>query len=148
MFNIYAKYQRNEKRAQDGAPMVLGKNDDGNDVIIFVKRLHPSNVAFKNYVEAAQKQHQREVDSKIKSVRDEISTKITSDAVEHTCIVGWTENMQDAQGNLISFTPENVARIRNDLPELFDAIIIFGADDANYVGTFDESETVKNLPSA
>lgn len=144
MFDLYAKYKRNEARVQEGAPMIIGQTADGEDVIIYVARIHSSNAQFKAYVENLRRTNKRKLDTATPDEQNEIYTKFAEDAAEATCVKGWTANMQDMDGNLIAYSPEAVHKIRTDLPELFTAIMDFGADASNYVGSFDENEAVKN----
>ena len=59
------------------------------------------------------------------------------------CIKGWA-NVEGADGNLLEYTEENIRKIHDELPELIEELYKFGVNDSNYVGSFDEEESLKN----
>lgn len=135
--------QRNETRIAHGAVMVLGKNAEKQDVSVTVARIHHSNKAFQTAAENIKKIRQTEIDSAKPEDLQKIMSEITTEAAKISCITGWA-NFTFKDGSPMPCTQENIEFIHTTLPELFDRIVQFGVSDANYLGTFNEEDSVKN----
>lgn len=140
--NIFAQFKRDNDRIVSGAPFEIEKG-----VVIMVARMHESNPAFKKLAQQYMTEKQASLDA-IKDVteRTEATAKLSEDAFAQTCIKSWT-GIEDANG-LIECTPENIERLRKEVPELWDSIMRFGMNPANYLGSFDEEESLKNSQTA
>lgn len=136
-------YTRNDTRINDGAVLTFGTAPNGNKVTARIARIHHSNKAFKQAAENIKKMRQSEIDAAEGDALQEIMSSITTEAAKIACITGWTE-FTHKDGSPMDCTKDNIDFIEKALPELFDRMIQFGATDANYIGTFDEDESVKN----
>lgn len=143
--NIFAKFKRNDDAINNGKLLVLGY-ENGAPIGVMVARIHESNTKYETQLNNIKKSRQTELD-RIRKADEEQFMKliedITGDVICDACIVGFV-GLSDENGQPLEFTPENVKRIKNDLPELFEQISQFGLDSKNYVGEFDETESVKN----
>ena len=143
--NIFSKFKRNDDAINNGKLMVIGYDND-KPIGVMVARIHESNVKYETQLNNVKKTRQAELDRIRKADEEQfqkIITKITEDVICDACIVGFV-GVKDENGVELAFTPENVRRIKDELPELFDKICAFGTDSTNYVGEFDETESVKN----
>lgn len=143
--NIFSKFKRNDDAINNGKLMVIGYEND-KPIGVIVARIHESNVKYETQLANVKKLRQSELDRIRKADEEQfqkVITKITEDVICESCIVGFV-GLTDENGATFEFTPENVRRIKDDLPELFDKIVLFGTDSANYVGEFNEADSVKN----
>lgn len=144
--NIFAKFKRDEDAINNGRLMITGYDADGKPVGVMVARIHESNNKYATQLTNLRKTRQTELE-RIRKVDEEkfqeLITGITEDVICDTCIVGYV-GLTDENGKALEATPETARRIKDDLPELFDKIVVFGTDAKNYVGEFDENESVKN----
>lgn len=144
--NIFAKFKRNNDAINNGKLMVLGYDADSKPIGVLVARIHESNLQYEAYLNNIKKTRQTELD-RIRKVDEEQFQKVimslTEEAISSTCIVGFV-GLKDENGNDLTFTRENVDRIKCELPELYDKICAFGSDPTNYVGEFNEADSVKN----
>lgn len=143
--NIFSKFKRNDDAINNGKLMVIGYEND-KPIGVIVARIHESNVKYETQLANVKKLRQSELDRIRKADEEQfqkVITKITEDVICEACIVGFV-GLTDENGATFEFTPENVRRIKDDLPELFDKIVLFGTDSANYVGEFNEADSVKN----
>ena len=136
-------FTRDMNRIENGAKLVLGKNADGSEIAVYVGRIHTSNPSFKTAVENARKSRQTEIDALVGAAQREALSELTTDAAANSCIRSWT-GFKTKEGAEMACSDDNVALIRKELPELFERIVEFGLDSANYVGQFDEEATLKN----
>ena len=141
--NIFAKFKRNDTAVNDGKMLVLGKDDNGNDVGVIVARIHASNVAFKTFLENEKKKNQHALEHMSDDEQSKFVERITDEAIKATCIKGFI-GLTDDKGTVIDTSPETIERVHKELPELFDQIVRFGLDSKNYVGSFDEEASLKN----
>lgn len=143
--NIFSKFKRNDDAINNGKLMVIGYENE-QPIGVLVARIHESNVKYETQLANVRKTRQAELDRIRKADEDQfqkVITKITEDVICETCVVGFV-GLTDENGAPFEFTSDNVRRIRNDLPELFDKIVQFGTDATNYVGEFNEADSVKN----
>lgn len=144
--NIFAKFKRNDDAINNGKLMVIGYGTDSKPIGVLVARIHESNLQYEAALNNIKKSRQTELDRLRKADEDkfqEVIKAITKDVICSTCIVGFV-GITDENGKALEFTPQNVERIKDELPELFDQICEFGTDSTNYVGEFKEEDSVKN----
>lgn len=141
--SIWTQFERNEDRATNGAKLVLGTDKDGAEIAVWVGRVHVSNLQFKQAVSNLRKERQSAIDSAKGEAHTELMSELTREGTARACILKWT-GFTHKDGTPMELTQDNVQLIKESLPELFDKIITFGVDDSNYLGTFDEVETLKN----
>lgn len=135
--DILERYKRDDKRIADGFKFELGQG-----AFIRVARLHESNPRFKKVTETLSRQRQHEIDRLKGAAKAAVFAEITEEAFAQigiTEIVGVTIG-----GEEIKADPTGIARIRSEVPELWNDLIREACTDANYIGSFDEDESVKN----
>jgi len=144
--NIFKHFRRNNDLIVNGAKCVIGKNEKGEEVYFLIARAHESYPVYGPAIQDALERNKREIDAAEKRSKAE-HTKLRSDIVlkvfADNCIKGWS-NVEGADGSLLEYTEENIRKIYDELPELIEELYKFGVDDSNYVGSFDEEESLKN----
>lgn len=146
--NIFKKFKRDDARSFiKGAPLVLGTNEDGSEAVIYVARAHSSNPEYRAVMDKLTQQNQQELQQLLKSKKDKEHTDrielLLRQAIRDTCIKGWN-NVHDENDMPLLYNQDSVARICAELPELEDKIVEFALNSSNFVGTFDEEESLKN----
>lgn len=143
--NIWSMFKRDESRNTNGAVLILTRNDDGTPAIsVTVMRIHNANQAFADTAALLKRERQYQLDKANAEDSQKLMADITKESVIRTCVKSWTGFTEDDGVTEMPCTVDNVRRIEKLLPELFDSIVEFGADPQNYVGEFNEAETIKN----
>lgn len=147
--NIYKKFKTNEARSViTGAPLVIGTDANGKDAIIYVARAHHSNPEYKAEVDRLTQQNQSKLNNlnkdKDKSDYNKFLGELVELAIKRTCVKSWTDNITDEHDLPLLYSDASIEKLWADLPELADDIIQFALNASNYVGTFDEDESLKN----
>lgn len=142
--DIFKQFKRNDDVIVNGAKMIL---DAEGKVYILVGRMHQSNPKFKKAGQKMMEQHQRQIDAIVDdAAKQEFISDLSSMAAAEVLITGW-EGLE-MNGQPFPFSTDNAHRIRTELPELFEQIMAFALDSKNYVGTFNEEESLKNSQTA
>lgn len=145
MNNIWTMFKRDENRAANGAELIIARNDDGTPRIsVTVKRIHNSHQEFADTAALLKRERQYQLDKANDEDTQKMMADITKESVIRTCVTAWTGFVEQDGVTVMPCTVDNVRRIEAALPELFDSIVEFGADPQNYVGEFNEAETIKN----
>ena len=147
--NIFKKFKANEARSViTGAPFVIGTDDNGNDAIIYIARAHHSNPEYKAEIDRLMQQHQSKLNNLSKDKDKAAHTKFIGELVElaikRTCIKAWSDNITDENNLPLLYSEASIEKLWADLPDLVDDIVSFAINSANYVGSFDEEESLKN----
>lgn len=145
--NLYKKFARNESRSViTGAPLLLSV-EDGESSIMYVARAHYSNPEYNAALEELQRKNQQKLEALRKAGDKKATAEYESDlvieAIALTCVKG-VDNVTGEDGMPFVVTPANVVKLFKDLPELAEKVLVFAVDASNYVGTFDEDESLKN----
>lgn len=142
--DIFKQFKRNDDTIVNGAKLIL---DAKGEAFILVARMHQSNPQFKKAGQKMMQQNQRQLDAITDDAeRQELLASLSEMAAADVCITGW-EGLE-VDGQPFVYSKENAHRIRTELPELFEQIVQFATTSSNYVGTFDEDESLKNSPTA
>lgn len=143
--NIWSMFKRDESRSVNGALLVITRKDDGTpDISVTVKRIHNSHQEFADTAALLKRERQYQLDKANDEDAQKIMADITKESVIRTCVKAWTGFTEEDGVTEMPCTVDNVRRVEAVLPELFDSIVEFGADAQNYVGEFNEAETIKN----
>jgi hypothetical protein len=65
------------------------------------------------------------------TLSNDVQAEIYRRAFAQTIVLGW-ENVVDDNGKQIEFTPDNVYKVLTDVPELFNDLVMFASNAANY----------------
>lgn len=143
--NIFKHFRRNNDLIVQGALCVIGEDDDGKEISFRIARAHDSYAVFQNSVQDKIESKKRTLDSLAKTdkrAESKLRTELVLAAFVETCIKGWS-NVKDENGNDLPYSEDALQKIA-DLPELVEDLFKFASTDSNYVGEFDEKESLKN----
>lgn len=136
--DILAKFKRNDDLIVNGAKMRLDAS-----TWIGIARMHDSNPQFKKVSENIARQQQSRIDAtKDEKERNELFGELATEAFAQVCVTGWSNITMG--GEVLECNEMNILRIRKELPELWDEMLKFAMNSANYVGTFNEADSLKN----
>jgi len=143
--DIFKQFRRDEDRIVSGAKFYL---DKANDVWIKVARMHESNPVFKKAGQAKAEFHQAELErlKDNKEAHTEFLNKLGAETMADVLITGW--NNLEMNGEPFAYSVDNAHLIRTELPELFEQLTQFALNPKNYVGSFNEEESLKNSQTA
>lgn len=135
--DILARFKRDDARITNGFKFIIGP-----DCYIRVARMHESNPQFKTLTESLARSRQHEIDNAKGAARTAIYTEIAEEAFVRACV---TEMHNVSIGDdAISADAVGVARLRSEVPELFNDLMTAAMKSENYVGEFDEETSLKN----
>jgi hypothetical protein len=132
-------YAFDKDLAEKGARMYVGPNANGDDIYFVVAKSGNTE----NEKERMRKQ------KRLQATRfnKEVHNKVIAEVVAKTILLNW-ENVLDKNGDPLPATYENRLQALIDYPELFEDVVLFSADNANFVGEDEdpeaEVETEKN----
>lgn len=134
---LLKRYKRDTGRTEKGFKFVLGK-----DAYIRIARMHDSNPQFKAATDALVRQRQHELDNLKGRSKNEAYADIAEAAFGQVCI---TEIVGVTLGDdVITADAIGIARIKTEVPELWQELMTAAIDASNYIGEFDEENSLKN----
>ena len=135
--DLLSRYKRHDDLIQQGAILELGEGASAH-----IARMHDSNPQYKKVTEQLARQRQYELDNLKGQKKNTAYAEIAEEAFAQVCITKLT-NIRIG-GDAIEADAIGIARIRSETPEFFQKMMQFAMDDTNYVGTFNEENSVKN----
>lgn len=119
MSSLYKNFKTDENLEKTGIFLEYGMASNGEPIRIKICRSGGGNIAFGKSLDAQFKPYRRalQMDTLDNGVAERLLKKVFVDTV----ILGW-ENVEDENGEMLSFTKENVLKILDDLPELWNDI--------------------------
>ena len=114
--SLYRQYAMDTNVEKDGVLLNLGTTDDGKMITMRIARAGGANQKFNKTVEAVLKPYRRQIQTD--TIDRKLLEKLIHEVFAKAVVLGW-ENVQDADGNDLDFTYENVMKIFSDLPEVF-----------------------------
>jgi hypothetical protein len=115
MSNLHQLFKQNETLENQGIFFEIG------DSKFHLRRFGGANrmrvkKAFAKYYKPYAKQIELEV------IDPELEREIFVKIFVDSCLISW-ENVNDAQGNTLSYSQENAVKLFTELPELFDVLV-------------------------
>lgn len=135
--DLLSRYKRHDDLIQHGAILELGEGASAH-----IARMHDSNPQYKKVTEQLARQRQYELDNLKGQKKNTAYAEIAEEAFAQVCITKLT-NIRIG-GDVIEADAIGIARIRSETPEFFQKMMQFAMDDSNYVGSFNEENSVKN----
>ena len=135
--DLLSRYKRHDDLIQQGAILELGEGASAH-----IARMHDSNPQYKKVTEQLARQRQYELDNLKGQKKNTAYAEIAEEAFAQVCITKLT-NIRIG-GDAIEADAIGIARIRSETPEFFQKMMQFAMDDSNYVGSFNEENSVKN----
>lgn len=114
--SLYTQFKTDDSLEKTGILVEYGMTADGKPICIRIARAGGANKAYEKRMEAEVKPYRRMIQNETieKALIDRILMKVFAETV----VLGW-ENVQDTDGNDITFSAENCIKLFNDLPDLF-----------------------------
>lgn len=114
--NLYKLFKTDENLETDGIFIEYGETDDGKPVRIRIARAGGKNTAFTKALEKATRPHRKAIQSG--SMDNATADRLYRDVFADTVVLGW-ENVTGPDGKPLEFNKENVLKLFQDLPDLF-----------------------------
>lgn len=117
-------YSYDKDKAETGVPIVVGVNQKGEDVTIYVA------MAGSKKHELVQRKYSRQLERARKN--EKLTRKIMAKIVAQSLLVDW-ENVLDQDGNSIEATIENKIEALLDHKKFYLAVLEASMDEANFI---------------
>lgn len=114
--NLYQQFETNSQCEVDGLFLHLGPNSKGDEIKFKLARAGGKNVAFGKSMEKHTKPVRQLISMNLLSP-DKAEAIVRAVFIE-AVLKGW-DNVEDRDGKLIPYTPENADQLFRDLPDLF-----------------------------
>ncbi len=116
--SIYAQFETDPKKENEGVWLDIGLNDDGTAARFLLKRAGKNNKAWNAAFERESRPYRRQLETG--TIDPKVSERITMQAFVGSVLVGW-ENIQGRDGKpLGDFDKQKALGFLADLPELWD----------------------------
>jgi hypothetical protein len=120
MSGLYSKFKTNAKLEKDGIPVEYVQNSKGKPVTFIVARAGGANSEYESRLRAALKPYRRAL--QMETMEDSLLKKILKTVFIQTCIKD-ALNLEDENNEPLAFTEENVLKVLNDLPDIYDDLL-------------------------
>ena len=114
--SLYKTFQTSQHLEKNGIELQYGENDKGEEILIRIARAGGANSAYNKRLEALVKPYRRQITSE--TIDNRVLEKLILQAFAETVVLGWS-GVEDAEGNALECTVENVIKLFTDLPDLF-----------------------------
>lgn len=114
--SLYKTFQTSQHLEKNGIELQYGENDKGEEILIRIARAGGANSAYNKRLEALVKPYRRQITSE--TIDNKVLEKLILQAFAETVILGWS-GVEDAEGNALECTVDNVIKLFTDLPDLF-----------------------------
>ena len=115
MKGLYSQFKTDPEMEKSGVWVEYGENSKGEPIRFLIARAGGANEQYMKVLEAKAKPFRRQIQTEV--IERKTLEKITRETFALTCLKGW-ENVEDANGNPMAYTAENVVKLLADLPEL------------------------------
>jgi len=114
--SLYKQFATDKNLERDGIVLNYGTNSRGQPIDIRIARAGGSNAKFATVAEMVFKPHRRAIahETIALEVLDGLLRTIYAKAV----VLGWS-GVEDAEGETLEFSEDNVVKLFTDLPDLF-----------------------------
>lgn len=114
--NLYKQFQTSADLEKRGIYLAYGENSAGAPIRFLIARAGGANDAFMKAMEAKVKPLRRQIQNETLELAQ--IEKLTMEVYCRTVVLGW-ENVEDANGNPLTFSYENALKLFTDLPDLY-----------------------------
>lgn len=117
--SLYNTFKTDTSREREGIDIEYGTADNGKPILIRIARAGGGNERFSKTFEQKIKPYRKQIQTE--TLDEKISKRIMIETFAETVVLGWA-NVQDADGEYLEYTRDNVIALFIDLPDLFDDI--------------------------
>ena len=135
-------FSYDKDKAEDGIPIIVGVNKNGDDVTLFVA------MAGSERHEKMQRKYSKSLERARRN--EKLTRKIMAKIVAQSLLLGW-EGVLDQDGNPVEATTENKIKALMSHKQLYMSVLEAAMDTANFVEEGEdlgaEEDTEKNSPA-
>ena len=117
--SLFKQFKTDASLETKGVIIQYGYTDQGKPIQIKICRAGGANTAYSRVLEAKVKPYRRQIQND--TMDRDTMIAIMREVFADTVVIGW-ENVQDDEGNEMLFSRENVIKMFEELPELFEDI--------------------------
>lgn len=117
--SLYKQFATSNELETKGILVEYGQNDDGSVIAIRIARAGGTNHRYNTVLERAVKPYRRQIQNE--TIDRDTMQRLMREVYADSVVIGW-ENVQDKDGKNLPFTRENVIKLFEDLPELFEDV--------------------------
>lgn len=114
--SLYDQFTTDTDLEKKGIVLQYGLNSKDKPIGIRVARAGGSNAAYAKRMEFKAKPFRRQIQTE--TIEKKQLERIVLEVFCETVILGW-ENVEDAEGNELTYSVENAIKLFTDLPDLF-----------------------------
>lgn len=116
MNNLYKQFKTDDNLEVTGVDLNYGENSKGQPIIIKIARAGGANKKYQKTLAALSRPHRRSIQTE--SLPVEKSDELLRKAFAQAVVLGMT-GVEDAEGQPMPYSEENVEKLFKDLPDLF-----------------------------
>lgn len=114
--SLYKQFKTDEALETDGIWIEYGVTDTGQPIRIKIARAGGRNTAFSKALERATRPYRKAIQTG--TLDNKTADNLYKDVFAETVVLDWI-NVEDQDGQPMDFKKENVVKLFNDLPDLF-----------------------------
>lgn len=114
--SLYKQFKTDEALETDGLWIEYGVTDTGQPIRIKIARAGGRNTAFSKALERATRPYRKAIQTG--TLDNQTADNLYKDVFAETVVLDWI-NVEDQDGQPMDFKKENVVKLFNDLPDLF-----------------------------
>lgn len=139
MTGLVKNYGTNKDAENNGTPIPFedAENDDGTIPTFIVARASKTNTAYTKALDLATRPYRRQIE--LKTFKNDDADRIMLDVFLSTVLKGW-DNVQDAQGNSIGYSPEAARKLMTEYPDIYARLNEESGNRVNYTAAIKEEE--------
>ena len=138
MSGLYAAYGSDKNLERDGVWYKAMTLEDGREVKFLLARMGGSNKRFEIASENAAKPYRRSI--RKDTIKAEQAKAVAMQAFINGCLLDW-ENVEDMDGEVLSYSKENARKLFEMLPDLYDDLIDIATSREVYAAEIVEADS-------
>lgn len=121
MSGLFKQFKTNASKEVEGVEIEFpeAQNDNGTIPTFIISRMGKANKAYSKALEAATRPYRRQVE--LGTLKNEIAEGLFMGVFVDTVLKGW-KNVQDENGEEITFSKEAATRLLEELPDVYERL--------------------------
>lgn len=121
MSGLHKQFKTNSVKETEGVKIEFPEvqNDDGSIPTFIISRMGKSNKAYSKALEAATRPYRRQVE--LGTMKNDVAEKLFLNVFVDTILRGW-ENVQDENGEAISYSKDSAISLLEELGDVYDRL--------------------------